>query len=84
MTGRRAKPSIYCSERTNYFRIFSYSADDFALTRARGRVLNIVMGRAIKRQFLSPVGWTAVIMASLAAVAIAWTAAYLCVQLMSG
>jgi len=42
------------------------------------------MGRAIKRQqFLSPLGWGALVMASLAAVALAWVAAYVCVQLMS-
>jgi len=42
------------------------------------------MGRAIKRQqFLSPLGWGALVMASIAAVALAWLAAYVCVQLMS-
>jgi hypothetical protein len=41
------------------------------------------MGRAIKRQYLSPLGWTALVMASIAAIALAWVAAYLCVQLMS-
>ena len=45
---------------------------------------NDAMGRAIKRQqFLSPLGWGALAMASVTAVALAWGAAYICVQLMS-
>jgi hypothetical protein len=42
------------------------------------------MGRAVKRHILSPRGWVLAVTVSLAAVLLAWTAAVLCVQLMSG
>jgi hypothetical protein len=51
---------------------------------APAQVLTHPMPRAIKRQFLSPLGWTALVMGSAAAVALAWIAAYVCVSLMSG
>lgn len=73
-----------CFNRTNYSFVFSYGASGFALTVCRGGVLILAMGRAIKRQYLSPLGWAALAMASIAAIALAWTAAYICVQLMSG
>jgi hypothetical protein len=41
------------------------------------------MPRAIKRHFLSPLGWTALVTGSIAAIALAWSAAYVCVRLMS-
>lgn len=51
---------------------------------ALAQVLTHAMPRAIKRQFLSPLGWTALVMGSIAAIVLAWGAAYICVRLMSG
>jgi len=68
------------------YELFAYPLigwDGFTLTQLLRAFLILHMPRAIKRQFLSPLGWTALVMGSIAAIAIAWSAAYLCVRLMS-
>jgi hypothetical protein len=53
------------------------------LTPSQWKQLIIRMPRVINRHFLSPWGWTALVMGSIAATGLAWSAAYLCVRLMS-
>jgi len=70
--------------RTDYLRILLYNACCFTLTHARDGVLNARMPRAIRRQILNIRGWALLVGLCIAAVVLAWTAAYVCVQLMSG